>query len=283
MLEKLRKTFAPVIKVWDKIPLPWQGLITTGLPFVAVFISATIAFYGNYQRQNIETDVQRKFKMVSAMSGVLNLMVNAETGMRGYLLTKRENFLEPYNLAKQNLPESLGEIRSLAEAEPGEKPRLEKLERVNRLQALIDKQIADLDFQKNYVNSPDLSKSDFFEHLDYGKNLMDEIRVILAQMDERESYLLSERIDDINQIRKRDYFVVFLVLFLGIVVRVVSFYLFKFGILARVATLGENLEAARGGRDFTPQISEKQDELGKLEAEIYNLLETHKEGRNENR
>ncbi|MET0753182.1 MAG: CHASE3 domain-containing protein [Pyrinomonadaceae bacterium] len=283
MLDKIRKLFAPVIKLWDKIPLPWQGLITTGLPFVAVFISAMIAFYGNYQRQNIEADVQRKFKMVSAMSGVLNLMVNAETGMRGYLITKRENFLEPYNLAKQNLPGSMSEIRSLAEAEPGEKPRLEKLERINRLQTLIDKQIADLDFQREYRGSPDLSKSDLFEHLDYGKSLMDEIRLILTQMDERESYLLNERISDINQIRKRDYLAVFLVLFLGIVVRVASFYLFRVGILARIVALSENIESAQKDKDFVPQISEKQDELGKLETGVYNLLETAKENQNANR
>ncbi len=283
MLDKIRKLFAPVIKLWDKIPLPWQGLITTGLPFVAVFISASIAFYGNYQRQNIEADVQRKFKMVSAMSGVLNLMVNAETGMRGYLLTKRENFLEPYNLAKQNLPATLGEIRSLAEAEPGEKPRLEKLERINRLQTLIDKQIADLDFQREYRGSPDLSKSDLFEHLDYGKSLMDEIRLILTQMNERESYLLSERIDDINQIRKRDYLAVFLVLFLGIVVRVASFYLFRVGILARIVSLSENIQSSQNDRDFVSPVVEKQDELGKLETGVYNLLETAKENQNVNR
>jgi CHASE3 domain sensor protein len=273
MLDGIKKFFSPLIKLWDKIPLRWQGFLTTALPFAAVFISAIIAFYGNYQRENIEADVQRKFKMVNTMSDVLTLMVNAETGMRGYILTKRESFLEPYNLAKQKLPETVSEIRSLAEAEPGEKPRLEKLERINRLQTLIDKQIADLDFQKEYVNSPNLSNSDIYEHLQYGKSLMDEIRGILSAMSEREDYLLNERISDINSIRKRDYFAVFLVLFLGIAVRLAAFYLFRIGVLARIVSLTESVQSFRRKGKLTHAPSKKTDELGLLEEEIFKLAE----------
>lgn len=270
MIEKIKTIFAPAISIWDELPLPYKGLITTGLPFVAVLISASIAYYGNYQRQNLEADIQRKFKAVRAMSDVLNVMVNAETGMRGYLLTKRENFLEPYIQAKQNLPNELNELRSLAEGEPGEKPRAEKLAQINQLQTLIEKQIADLDYQKNYVNSPDLPKSDLFTHLEYGKGLMDEIRANLAQMNERESYLLGERISDINAIRKRDYITVFLVLFIGLIVRIVSFYLFRTSVLHRIVALTENLRLYKKGEKHE-FIKNKSDELGELEEELKSL------------
>ena len=270
MFEKIKSVFAPAISIWDELPLPYKGLITTGLPFVAVLISASIAYYGNYQRQNLEADIQRKFKMVRAMSDVLNVMVNAETGMRGYLLTKRENFLEPYDQAKQNLPNELGELRTLAEGEPGEKPRAEKLAQINQLQTLIDKQIADLDFQKNYVNSPDLPKTDLFSHLDYGKNLMDEIRANIAQMNERESYLLGERISDINAIRRRDYITVFLVLFIGLIVRIVSFYLFRTSVLQRIVALTENIRLYKNGEKYE-FVKNKSDELGELEEELKSL------------
>lgn len=273
MFEKIKTIFAPAISIWDELPLPYKGLITTGLPFVAVLISASIAYYGNYQRQNLEADIQRKFKMVRAMSDVLNVMVNAETGMRGYLLTKRENFLEPYNQAKQNLPNELNELRSLAEAEPGEKPRAEKLEQIGYIQTLIEKQIADLDYQKNYVNSPDLPKSDLFSHLDYGKNLMDEIRTNLAEMNERESYLLGERISDINAIRRRDYITVFLVLFIGLIVRIVSFYLFRTSVLQRIVALTENVRLYKNGETYE-FIKNKNDELGELEEELKSMAES---------
>lgn len=271
MLEKIKEIFNSVIGLWNRVPLKWKGFLTAALPLVAVFVSAVIAFYGNYQRQNIETDIQRKFKMVSAMSDVLNIMVNAETGMRGYLLTKRESFLEPYNLAKQKLPETMSEIRALAEAEPGEKPRLEKLESINNLQTLIETQIADLDFQKKYVNTPDLSKTDIYEHLQNGKNLMDGIRGILARMSQREEYLLTERIQEINSIRRRDYLAIFVVLFIGIGIRLISFYLFRVGILARIVNLTESIQSFRRKGKLTHSPTDKTDELGVLENEMYKL------------
>lgn len=138
---------------------------------------------------------------------------------------------------------------------------------MNRIQILIEKQIADLDYQKKYVNSPDLPKTDLFTHLDFGKNLMDEIRAVLAQMSERETCLPGERISDINAIRKRDYFVVFLVLFVGIIGRLVSFYLFRTGILHRIVALTENLRLHRKGEP-SGFHKNKSDELGELEEEI---------------
>lgn len=271
MLEKVKQIFNSVISLWNRVPLKWKGFLTAALPLVAVFISAVIAFYGNYQRQNIETDIQRKFKMVSAMSDVLNIMVNAETGMRGYLLIKRESFLEPYNLAKQKLPDAMSEIHALAEAEPGEKPRLEKLESINNLQTLIEAQIADLDFQKKYVDMPDLLKTDIYEHLQNGKNLMDSIRGILAQMSQREESLLTERIQEINSIRRRDYLAVFVVLFIGVGIRLLSFYLFRVGILARIVNLTESIQSFYRKGKLTHSPTDKTDELGVLENEIYKL------------
>ena len=42
----------------------------------------------NHQRANIQTDIQGHFQMVTGFNEVVTLMVNAETGMSGYLLTK---------------------------------------------------------------------------------------------------------------------------------------------------------------------------------------------------
>ena len=87
-----------------------------GLPLLAVVIYAVFAFFGNQTRANIEADLQRHARMVKTLGEVLTLMVNAETGMRGYLLTQRHEFLEPYATASQNLPTAMAQARALAEA-----------------------------------------------------------------------------------------------------------------------------------------------------------------------
>ena len=100
-----------------------QGQILVILPLLAITISAVLALFGNHQRANIQADIQRHFQMVRGLNEAVILMVNAETGMRGYLLTKRREFLDPYVTASQKLRSAMSDLRALAEAEPRYHPR----------------------------------------------------------------------------------------------------------------------------------------------------------------
>lgn len=260
--------FDAVMRSWQRVPLRVQGIITVSLPLLAVTISAALALFGNYQRARIEADVQRKFQMATGLSEVLTLMVNAETGMRGYLLTKREEFLEPFATASRNLPVTMGHVRALAEAEPGEKPRLEKLSRLDQIQKLVDRQMSDLATQQGYVATPKTFNTDIYDHLAFGKNLMDEIRLNLNAMQIEEERLLTERIAEINQIRRRDFTAVFLALVVGLGTRLIAWHLFKIGILRRVKRLVVNVRSLRRGEASSFPPSDKQDALGDLEQEI---------------
>ena len=90
-----------------------QGRITVGLPLVAVFISTCLALVGNHQRVGIETDIQRKFEMTAALGGLTTLMVNAETGMRGYLLTGQSEYVEPFDQVSDELPATMARLTGL--------------------------------------------------------------------------------------------------------------------------------------------------------------------------
>jgi len=263
-----KRTLQPIMGLLRRVPLRVRGIVLVGLPLVAVVISATLAFLGSHQRANIEADVQRHFQMVSDLSDVITLMVNAETGMRGYLLTQRDEFLQPYATASQNLSPAMAHLRALAEAEPELNPRLEKLHRLNQLQPLIDRQMSDLAMQRQYVTAPNTFNTEIYSHLAYGKRLMDEIRVNLSAMQAEEGRLLSERVQEINAIRQRDYLAVFLVLGVALGARLIAWYLFNTGVLRRVKHLVENARALRRGDSLPFLPSSKLDALGDLEQEI---------------
>lgn len=138
ILKPFRSIASPFLNWWQGLPLKWKGWITILLPITAIIVSSTFAFFGNQSREAIESDIQRKFALVNTFNETLTLMVNAETGIRGYQLTRREEFLQPFQLAQNNLPESLTELQNLIAAEPGEKPRLRKTEIFNKIKVLID-------------------------------------------------------------------------------------------------------------------------------------------------
>lgn len=274
MIRGFRTIFGDVkqsaLRQWDRIPMRTQGRITVGLPLVAVFISASLALIGNNQRVDIETDVQRKFEMSGALGDLTTLMVNAETGMRGYLLTGRPEFLQPFDQASAERPTALARLNELAMAEPGAKPRQDKLGRIEQLRTLTDRQLTDLALQQSYVvaGKRTVGDAELLEHLTFGKGLMDQIRVQTDAMRDEEQELLDDRLADINSIRERDYISVTLALIVALGMRFLAWYLFRTGTVRRVERLTENVRNLRQSnpQPFPPRG--KKDPLGELEREI---------------
>jgi CHASE3 domain sensor protein len=68
-----------------------------------------------------------------------------------------------------------------------------------------------------------------YYHLANGKRTMDEIRATLNAMQSEEERLLTERVQEINAIRQRDYLAIILALFIGLGTRLIARYFFNKG------------------------------------------------------
>src|SRR6478735_7420956 len=58
------------------------------------------------------------------------MLLDAETGLRGYLITGSPSFLEPYDKARDDWRHQLAEVRRLTSDNPEQQGRLRALERV---------------------------------------------------------------------------------------------------------------------------------------------------------
>ncbi|WP_176921310.1 CHASE3 domain-containing protein [Pseudonocardia oroxyli] len=257
--------------LWNRIPVRTQGRITVGLPLVAVVVSACLALTGNLQRVDIETDIQRKFEMTAALSELTTVMVDAETGVRGYQLTRQVEFLQPFDQATAELPGVLTRLTGLASAEPGEKPRADKLRRLDGLRELAERQLADLDRQRSVVAAGGDTDAEIRPDLTYGKGLMDDIRAAVGGMQDDERRLLDDRIAEINAIRVRDYVSVAVALVAALLMRFLAWYLHRNGILRRVDRLTDTVRVLRAGGPVPAPPPAKRDTLGELEREIHLL------------
>lgn len=269
-----QRIFAPFQTRWKRVPLRWKGRVSIILPVTAILISSTFAFFGNLSRQSIEASIERHFALVNSFSEVLTLMVNAETGMRGFQITKRDEFLQPYQLANTELPAKLAALQILIESEPGENPRIEKTAIFTQISALIGKQLADLEWQKNHLGKQNVADEELYTHLKLGKKYMDEIRSLLGNMEANESTRLTERISEINSIRKRDYILVFITLSIALFTRLTSWFLFKTGIHNRVGRILKKLKELR--KDDQYEIK-SIGEMEVLEEEIEYFVEKYQE------
>ncbi len=268
----LKRRFVRALRTWNRLPIRAQGGVTVFIPIVAVLVSFVFAIYGNLDRAARQESIQRKFKAVRQYSDLLTLMINAETGERGFVLTGRGEFLEPYGTAVEEIPKTVAQLKETIEAEPGEKPRLERLEGLAVIQELINRQLVQLKESQNFTRT-EKSQDELYRHLQNGKSLMDEIRTRIDAMQNTEETLLTERIEEINSIRNRDYILIFIVLLIGVLVRIVSFYLFDRGIVQRVVRLTEYVDGIIKNKPTNFIHSKKTDAVGALEEKIVELAD----------
>ena len=276
MMEKLQTIlkwrWIRALQIWNRLPIRAQGGITVLIPLVAVLVSFGFAIYGSLNRAARQDDIQRKFQAVRQYGDLLTLMIDAETGERGYLLTRRAEYLKPYKRAVEEIPNTVAQLKETIETEPGNKPRAERLEGLTKIKELINRQLVLLKESQSFASS-DQNAEKLYEHLQNGKSQMDEIRTAIGAMQNKEATLLGERIEEINSIRNRDYIVIFIVLLVGVAVRVVSFYLFDRGIVRRVNRLTEYVGSLVEGEPANFVGSKKSDAVGELEEKIIELAE----------
>ena len=55
------------------------------------------------------------------------LVLDVETGLRGYVITGQESFLEPHNAARKDLPDRFADLERLVADEPAQQKRVREL------------------------------------------------------------------------------------------------------------------------------------------------------------
>src|SRR6266478_6228250 len=120
-------------------------------------------------------------------------LVDAETGQRGYLLTGVDAYLEPYRAAIKNLDQTIGRLKSLTSDNPNQQKRIQILE------PLVGEKLAELQRTIDLRKNTGLAAANRVVLEGSGKQAMDQIRAIIAEMANEEKDLLRIRTQDTNE------------------------------------------------------------------------------------
>ncbi len=125
--------------------------------------------------------------VIEATQGARTSLDDAESAVRGYLLTQDESFLEPYELVKGRIPGIILRMQLLTSDNPAQAQKLAHLEvQVDRELALWEQMIATGHVQK-------VSAADQRKMLNEGQQTMADIRTTLRQFRLEENQLLLVR------------------------------------------------------------------------------------------
>lgn len=114
---------------------------------------------------------------LSGLRRVQELLVDAETGQRGYVITGKDSFLQPYHAAQAALPAELAALRHHGLHQPAhEREQLERLARSVELRLANLQEIGRLRQRGGFAAAEPLISSG------QGQQLTDEIRRIVAEV-----------------------------------------------------------------------------------------------------
>jgi len=170
-------------------------VLPVGLGLVAVLTIATavISFVSARSIAETESEVNRTNVIKSELNELEKVLVDAETGQRGFLYTGRESFLAPYERSLERYDEIMDDLRFQLQGTP------EQLSNLEELQDRIDAKYEELgqtialkqQGQEEQVREIVLSE--------LGKDIMDDIREQLDRMKEIENNFLVERTEQAQQ------------------------------------------------------------------------------------
>jgi CheY-like chemotaxis protein/CHASE3 domain sensor protein len=156
----------------------------------AVLIIAVLSYDSLRLTQRAAASLTGTVEVLSRIQSLASTLKDAETGQRGFLLTGRENYLEPYLAAKQALPAELGGVRALLADDPAQRGRFESL------QALAGDKMQELDETVELKRAGKADAALAIVLSDRGKGAMDRLRLMVDEMQNQERQLIAQRAEE---------------------------------------------------------------------------------------
>ncbi len=154
------------------------------LPAILIGVPAVLAFRAEAKARGAFEWVTHTLSVGSAVQSLVNSLVDAETGQRGFLLTQRDVYLEPYETGRARVGRNFADLRALTRDNPEQQQRLDEVEPLIRERLGLLAETIALERGGDHDGALALVTSG------RGKHVMDKIRGVLRVMADEEQRLL---------------------------------------------------------------------------------------------
>jgi PAS domain S-box-containing protein len=184
----MQQCWRRVINCWKKLPIERRGSLAVAIPLVCLM--GSVVAYTLLRQRMIEAQIyvdQTNEVLAHSQKTTIGLL-NAETGVRGYYISKERLFLQPYDLAVNQLPTTLTNLERLVRDNPVQK------QRVKLLIDIVVKRMQMLQKSVQRVEVGDIATPEVVsQRLVEGKREMDRFREKIQEFEAEERRLLAIR------------------------------------------------------------------------------------------
>jgi methyl-accepting chemotaxis protein len=163
--------------------------ISTGFAVALLSLTAVgvVAYRSTHSLIDANNWKAHTYVVLDDLHELLSAMQDAETGQRGFLLTGREDYLQPYTVGERSAEDALQRARKLISDNANQQRRLDALEA--QVQRKLDELRKAIEVRRSQGLEPALAVI----LSGTGKQAMDDVRKTVAAMVEAETALLEQR------------------------------------------------------------------------------------------
>jgi len=179
----------------SRVKIRWGYLIA----LILMLVSYTMIFM-IIRRLVRETGwVTHSYMIINKLESLKSEITDAETGVRGYLITNDYVFLKPYNSGIRNTLPLYEQLLSLSKDNPRYKSRLDTLG------VLIRRRLASLSSTvRQYQQQGFKLNEKLLANRDENRLIMDSVRLLITQLQDEENTLVTHRDKNLSGIFRTD-------------------------------------------------------------------------------
>ncbi len=245
-------------RYWTDRPLAFKGLVVVALPLTILLGALGSLYTASSLEERAEDDVRRAFAIQRDTYQVHALLAEAAAGVRGYVLTRQERFLEPYIKAEADLPQTMARL----DADIRDPVVRRQFEALNALAGRKREGLALIVELAEEPGSRDSALA-LENALESNKIVLDSMRTEIENIQRRESILLDERMSRVEEVRDQFLLLTAVSALVGLLGSLAAVYLFSTGIVRRVRKLESNAGLLARGEPLE-ELPEEADEVGRL-------------------
>ena len=242
---------------WGRLALRVKTLLVVGIPVGVLVLAVPLLYITQRESVRVGEAVERTYRVREDLSAVLQHLVDAETGIRGYLLTRDKEFLTPFRGSLFDLPVSLRTLgEDLSDTEISQ-------QRFSQLETLVQERI---DILQRTLAFAERSPAGTIpsQLLLAGKKVMDPIRLTLDQLEGDERRLLAARQEALAESKRLTFIVSVIVVPIGLLGTIAAMVFFTTGLVRSVRRIEENAKRLERGEPLLdpPRGSDELASLG---------------------
>ncbi len=187
-----------LIDSWAKLPARQRAAIVIAIPTICIAITLAGWIWSRDSNLMVQQQSDVTEQVILESNALLLEMLNAETGARGYIVTKNENFLDPYNQAIKQVPIELQKLDALLLDDTSvQSQRLQTINRMSHQRLDIMTEVVRLVREQTPSDSPQI-----LQRVVEGKVAMDQLRAAIGEFQTSEWTLLEQYKSDKNNVQQ---------------------------------------------------------------------------------